>query len=344
LLTRLALAVLLVAPLSHASVASQTTTEADALRAVTLATNPTTKLSAAEDFIARFPQSTSRKQVAEQVAAELRNVQNGVVALTLIERAKAIFTGEDEWQILKPVALDAFLKADRIDDAFKLANDILAKHPDDLHVLVTMTATGVEQARKRNQKYVDSSLEYGLRAIELIEAGEKTTTLNSTEKTATPNAAAKRATFNEETWSAHKPNLGQLYQQTALLYLSLANTEQAKLRLTKASALQPNDPTNFALLGRVLNAEYVEQMKTYDVMPEGQAKQETLKNLEVLLDTIIDAYARAAGLATGRAEYRVLLQQVIPDLTTYYKFRHQQTTDGLRRIIDKYRNRPKRLD
>ena len=46
-------------------------TEADALAAIKLATNPTTKLSAAEDFIAKFPQSNARLAVAEQIAAEL---------------------------------------------------------------------------------------------------------------------------------------------------------------------------------------------------------------------------------------------------------------------------------
>jgi hypothetical protein len=36
-------------------------TETDALTAIKLATNPTTKLAAAEDFIAKFPNSNARK-------------------------------------------------------------------------------------------------------------------------------------------------------------------------------------------------------------------------------------------------------------------------------------------
>ena len=302
------------------------TSEADALTAVKLATNPTTKLAAAEDFIAKFPRSTSRLHVAELVAAELRKVQDGTVAVTLIQRAQSIFTGQDEWAILKPIALDAFVKGNLVDEAFVLASDMLAKNPDDLLVLTTMSRAGSEEAKKRNQKYVDSSLQYGLKAIALIEANKRP------------------ATLDENSWSGQKANLGPLYQQTAILYLSLSNTDEAKRRLTKASELQPHEPSNFALLGRLLNSAYTDQMKAYEAMAPSPAKQETLKQLDGLLDTIIELYARTAGLATGHAEHQVLLQQIIPDLTTYYKYRHNQSTDGLQQLINKYRIRPTRLD
>src|SRR6185503_9161976 len=89
---------------SNAAVSAQST-EADALAAVKLATNPTTKLTAAEDFIAKFPNSPSRVDVAEAIAGEILKVKNGTVALTLLERAHAIFTSEKERETLKPAAL-----------------------------------------------------------------------------------------------------------------------------------------------------------------------------------------------------------------------------------------------
>jgi hypothetical protein len=39
----------------------------------------------------------------------------------------------------------------------------------------------------------------------------------------------------------------------------------------------------------------------------------------------------------GRQEYVQLMQQVIPDLTTYYKYRNNQSTKGLQQLINKYR-------
>lgn len=283
-------------------------TEADALAAIKLATNPTTKLAAAEDFIAKFPTSNARLSVAELIAAEISKIKNGAVALALLERAQAVFTTAQEREILKPVALTAYVLSNRPDEAFALAGEILAKKPDDLALLVRMTQFGVDEARKRNRKYVDVSLQYGLKAIALIEADKKSTT-----------------------------ELSQLYQHTAILYLASGNTQEAKSRLEKAASLSPQDPGNFALLGRVINVDYLTQLSAYESMSEGKAKQDASKQLEVVLDKMIDYYARAAALATGRTEYQMLLRQVIPDLTTYYKQRNDGSIKGLQQLIDRYK-------
>ena len=283
-------------------------TEADALAAIKLATNPTTKLAAAEDFVAKFPNSNARLGIAELIAAELQKIKNGAVALALLERAQAVFTAKQEQEVLRPVALSAYVLGNRPDEAFTLAGEILAQNPNDLAVLVPMTRLGAEEARQRNRKYADVSLQYGLKAIALIEADKK---------------------------PANIKDLGQLYQQTAILYLGAGNTQEARSRLEKAASLSPNDPGNFALLARVINADYVTQLSAYESMPDGKAKQEKGRRLESVLDALIDNYARAAGLATGRAEYQTLLQQVIPDLTTYYK-RRNGSVKGLQELIRRY--------
>ena len=282
-------------------------TETDALAAIKLATNPTTKLAAAEDFIAKFPQSNARLDVAKSIVAEIAKIKNGAVALALLERAQAVFTTAEERELLKPVALTAYVLGNRPDEAFALADVMLAKNPNDLAVLVPLTQLGAEEARKRNRKFADTALQYGLKAIALIEADQKT------------------------------ENLGQLYQQTAILYLALGNTQEAKSRLEKATTLSPQDPGNFALLGRVINADYVAQLKSYESLPEGKAKQAAAKQLDGMLDRVVDNYARAAALATGRAEYQTLLQQVIPDLTTYYKQRNNGSIKGLQQLINRYK-------
>ena len=299
---------------------TQTTTEAQALEAITLATNPTSKLAAAEDFVARFPKSNERLRIAELIAIEILKIKDGTVALALVERARAVFTSEQEREILKPVTLEAFALGDRADDAFALAAEMLTKNPDNLHVLVRMTQAGAEETRKKNGKHAEVSLQYGLKAIEMIEKGNKPSSID------------------EQMWAVHKANLGQLYQHTAILHLAAQNSDEAKARLKRASELSPQDPSNFALLGRLIDADYVAQMKSYEEMPEGEAKQEALKRLEGVLDSVIDAYARAAGLATGRVEYQSLLQALIPDLTTYYQHRHK-STKGLRQLINQYRPR-----
>jgi tetratricopeptide (TPR) repeat protein len=269
--------------------------------------------------VAKFPNSTARLTIAELVADEILKIKNGAVALALLERARAVFTSEQEQETLKPVAMEVYAIGNRPDDAFTLAAELLKKNPDDLHVLARMTQAGVDETRKKNRKYAEQSLQYGLKAITLLESGNKP------------------ADLDNETWFLHKANLGILYQQTAILYLASQNTQEAKARLTKATLLSPRDPSNFALLGRVINVEYTAQMNAYEALAEGNAKQEALRKLEAVLDSIIDAYARAAGLATGRPEYQTLLQQVIPDLTVFYKHRHKQSIKGLDQLINRYR-------
>src|ERR1044071_16843 len=92
---------------SSAAMSAQSITEADALNAVKLATNPTTKLTAAEDFIAKFPNSTARVSVAEVIAGEILKVKNGAVALALLQRAQAIFRSEQEREALSPAAFES---------------------------------------------------------------------------------------------------------------------------------------------------------------------------------------------------------------------------------------------
>ena len=110
--------------------------------------------------------------------------------------------------------------------------------------------------------------------------------------------------------------------------------------MTKASTLSPREPSNFALLARVINVDYLAQRDAYEAMKDTKSKQEAQKKLESLLDSMIDAYARAVGLATGRVEYQTLLQTVIPDLTIYYKTRHNQSIKGLQELINRYRSVP----
>jgi tetratricopeptide (TPR) repeat protein len=282
------------------SVQTYAQTEAESLAAIKLATNPTTKLTAAEDFIARFPNSNARLSIAELVSAEILKVKDGAVTLALLERARAIFTGDHEREVFQPVALKGYATTNRPDDAFALASEMLAKNPNDLPVLVRMTQVGTEEARKRNRKHTEVALQYGLKAIALIEAN-----------------------------NTHNADLAQLYQQTAILYLAAGNTDEAKSRLTKATTLAPRDPSNFALLGRVINADYVTLLN-----------EKEPKELEAIQDLIIDNYARAVALATGRAEYQTLLQQVIPDLTIYYKQRHKGSIKGLQQLINRYKLTP----
>lgn len=289
-----------------------------AFNAVSAATNPASRMAAAEDFVANFPKSARRPVVARLVSEQLSILRNPSIAITLLERAQAIFTSANEREQLKPAALDVYLAAQRVDQAFALGAEMLSTKPYEFGVLVKLTYLGGHEAQNRNLKYADSSLRYGLRAIQLLERNER------------------ESGVTDETWSQQQAQLPALHQQVAIINLSLGNSREAKEHLSRAISVDAQDASNFALLGRVLNSEYERRSSLVKHMPEGNTRFEEQKQVDALLDEVVTTYARAAGLATGKPKYQLLLQQVIPDLTRLYRVRYESTV-GLKELIEKYR-------
>ena len=310
---------LLVVTCTTVVIHAQQSSEELAFTSVSSAKNAAAVVAAAEDYVTKFPNSTRRIEVAELVAAQITTVRNPAVAASLIDRARAIFTSPEELKAIKPIMLEALANAGRADEAFPIAAELLVDKPDETWILLKMTFLGAQEARRRNNKYVEASLKYGNQAVEMIE-GDK-----------------KPARLSDKMWLEQKNGLPLLYQHISILRLAQADIEQAKLSVNKAIALAPRDPTNYALLGRILNAEYQKSVAAFDQLPSGPEKENEKKKTEAQLDQIIEAYARAAGLATGKMEYENLLQQVIPDLTTFYKMRNNQSAVGLKQLILKYR-------
>ncbi len=293
--------------------------EAKAATAINTAPDARAKLTAATEFLKKYPKSEARVQVAGYVATQVAQVEDAATKLTLAEEFQRVFTEDSEIQFIRPVLLDAYLNAKRVDDAFNVGTTALAREPEDIYVLIQLTFAGTEEAKRRNAKYVTQALQHGQKAIELIEAGKRPERIDET------------------AWGNYKALLGQLYQQTGALQLISGKPGEAKSRLEKAIQVDPKEPSSYVLLGYVINDEYINLATNYKAMPEGDEKTATMKKIEGMMDNMIDLYARAVGLATGRPEYQSLIQQVIPDLTSYYKYRHNQSTDGLQQLIDKYK-------
>ncbi len=309
-------------PQGQAAAPNISEAETQALNAINALPDTASKLAAVAEFLKKYPKSSARPQLAERMAKEIAKTKDATQAIAYGEKAQTIFTSEPGLGIMQAVTLDAYAAGNRVDDVFKLANQMLTKNPEDVHPLVEATFAGTESVKQKNPKYTQQSLQYGLKAIELIEANKKP------------------AQMTDGQWTAHKATLPQLYQQTAILHMVTGNAAEAKARLIKATALGPTDPSSFALLGFLINDEYIQLATTYKSMPEGKQKEETLKKLQDLLDNIIDVYAHAAALAIGHPEYQSLLQQVSTDLTSYYKYRHNQSVEGLQQLIDKYKPQP----
>jgi hypothetical protein len=293
--------------------------EAKAITAFNAAADPAAKLKLAEEFAKKYPKSSVLPQVERKAAVEIAKSKDPNQKLALADKFEKAFKDDQALTIVQGARLDSLIALKRIDDAFTLAGTVLTKNPDELHTLMQVSFAGTEEAKRGNGKYMQQSMKYGLKAIELIEAGNKPVNMD------------------EATWAAHKAALPQLYQHTGILAMVSKDPVNAKARISKSIELNPTDPTGYAIMAIFINNEYIQLATDYKAMPEGKEKAAQFVKLQGMIDGIIDSYAHAVALATDKPEHQSLVQQVMPDLTSYYKYRHNQSTEGLQELIDKYK-------
>jgi formamidopyrimidine-DNA glycosylase len=293
--------------------------EANAVTAINSAPDAAAKLAAAGEFVKKYPKSTLRPQVAKHVGAEISKVADASQKLKLAEDFQAVFKQEEDSESIGVIKLDALLTLKRIDDAFSQGAALLAKQPENVAIMSHLAMAGTEEAKRQNAKYVQVSTQYGLKSIELIEANKKPVYID------------------DANWDRQKTMLPILYLNMGILSLVSSNPTEAKVRFEKASALNPAEPTTYALLGNIYDEEYQKLALSHKGMPAGKEKDETLKKATELMDKTIDLYARALGVSAGKAEHKQLQDHLMQSITPYYKYRHNGSTDGLQQLIDKYK-------
>jgi hypothetical protein len=293
--------------------------ESKAARLVEAAPAASEKLAAAEPFVKKYPQSALRQHLVDEIAEQVFDEKDPNKRLVLAQKALTIFTSDPEVAAFKPAVIDAQMKLGHLDEAFAEGSSFLAKNPDSVQILVNLAITGTEQAKLGNAKYVPQSRQYGLKAIELIEADQKP------------------ADMSAGVWTKFKGTLPQVYQEMAIISLMQRDSVDAQSKLEKAVKLSPADPFNYALLASISNDDYQKTAETYKNMPDGNAKNDLHNKVNQLMDKVIDLYAHAVALSEGKAGYEKMHDQMLEDMTPYYKYRHQNSTDGLQKLVDSYK-------
>lgn len=292
--------------------------EMKAAAAINSAPDAAGKLQAAEAFVKKYPKSTLRLEVAQVVANEIARVTDAAQRLTLGERFLKTFSGEGESDRMRTLVIGEYVAAKRVDDAFTLGATLLAKQPDNLAVLTSLAMVGTEEVRKQNAKYATQTLQYGLKAIELIEANKKP------------------ADLDDAYWAQQLSLLPRMYLDMGTLALVAGKPAEARPRLEKAIQLNPKEPAAYVFLGGLIDDEYRTVAESHQKMTDGPEKQATLKKATELMDKVIDMYARALGAASDKPEFKAMYDQVLESITPYYKYRYKSTT-GLQALIDKHK-------
>lgn len=294
--------------------------ETKAITKITSAPDAAAKILAAGEFVKKYPKSSLRAQVAAQLARDIGQVQDPAQRVSLFENLLTVFKEPSETAVITPFLIDAYIASDRLDDAFRVGADSIAKNPTDLTTLTNLAIVGVNQVKKKNPKYAQQGLTYGTKAIEIIEGG------------------TKPDNFDDARWAEYQTTmLPQLYQGMGVLAMVSGNKADARTKLEKAASLNSADPFNHYLLGGMLDDEYNQKAQEFQKQSPGPLKDIKLKEAEGLMDNVIEVWARVVGMSEGKPEYKQLHDQVLQYLQSYYKYRHGGSVDGLQQLVDKYK-------
>ena len=185
-------------------------------QAISLAPDAAGKAKAAEDFVKKYPKSSLRPTIAQKIADQIHEVTDGAQKIALAQQFQTIFNDPNEEEMIMPVLIVGYADAKRPDDAFITGTTYLGKHPDSVGVLVELMSIATDQAKQRNGKFVPQGEQYGMHAIELIEADKKP------------------ANMGDPTWKAYKDLLPGLYQSMGIIEMVKGDRAATQARFTKA--------------------------------------------------------------------------------------------------------------
>jgi hypothetical protein len=297
--------------------------EQKAIQKINAASGASEKLKAAAEYLKKNGKSPMRPRVAAYVADEVARVTDHNQRVSLAENFIKTFNLPEEADLIKPALIESLLSSNKLDEGFSEAAKYLEKKPDDIIVLTSLAWAGANHAQQKAQagqaapaSILQKASEAGAKAVELMEGDKKPEKMDA------------------EFWNKYRESwLPRLYQaQGVILYVN-NDKAGAKDKLEKAAGLDPYDPPTLLMISNILNDEYTQLGQRYQT----EKKQALLNEALQKMDELIDWLARATAATEGHAQYQALSGQLMEQLKSYYSFRHEGKTDGLKELVQKYK-------
>src|SRR5215216_232882 len=205
-------------------------------------------------------------------------------------------------------------------EAYSTGAKILTDEPNYLRAQIDLGYAGYLAASAKNETFNSTSLDYARKAIQAIESGKTPTE-----------------------WAPFKGKDDTLaYLNYAVGYLTLRTTpDQAIDYLIKAAQYDSDirkTPSTYYFLAvayesgpyKTLSAAYQTQFANKPETPESKA---ALDKLNVVMDRIVDAYARAIATAGTDSKTDQSRKEWLTQLSNYYKFRHEGSEAGINEFV-----------
>jgi hypothetical protein len=198
--------------------------------------------------------------------------------------------------------------------AFETGRRMLAKTPDDVSTLMILGYGGYQAQTKGNKTYNADALNYARKAVQLIESGK------------TPTSWVPFTNKDEA--------LAYLYYSIAALTPDPAASLPLLLKAASFETPVKKAAITYGSIAEAYQAGQYNRMQQefntkFGGKPETDESKFALDQLNQVIDRIIDAYARAVSLAGADPALKAYKTAWTEQLTNFYKFRHDNKTDGL---------------
>jgi hypothetical protein len=213
-------------------------------------------------------------------------------------------------------------------EAIALGKEILADDPENVRATIDMGyGSYLASASLKNESYNTDALNYARKAIQMIESGK---------------APASWLPFKGK-----DDTLAYLYDVVGRLTLkdNPSGALSAFLKKAQFETDLKKDPWTYYFIAAAyesgpyakLSADYKTKFEGKDETPESKL---ALENINQVIDRMVDAYARAVALAGNDAKYQAPKKEWMDGLSTWYKYRHNQSDAGLNELIASVLSKP----
>jgi tetratricopeptide (TPR) repeat protein len=223
--------------------------------------------------------------------------------------------------------LPVLINEKKFAEAYSTGAQILADEPTYLRAQIDLGYAGYLAASAKNESFNATALDYARKAIQEIESGKAPTE-----------------------WAPFKGKDDTLaYLNYAVGYLNLkTNPEQSIDSLIKAaqydSDIRKTPSTYYFLAVAYESGPYKTQSTSYQTVyankPETPESKAALEKLNVLMDRIVDAYARAIATAGTDPKTEQSRKDWLAQMTNYYKFRNGGSDAGVNEFIKSVLQKP----
>jgi tetratricopeptide (TPR) repeat protein len=223
--------------------------------------------------------------------------------------------------------LGGLINEKKFDEAYAVGAKILADEPDYLRAQIDLGYAGYLAASSKNESHNADALMYARKAIQAIEGGKA-----------------------PGEWAPFKGKDDTLaYLNYAVGFLTLKTSpDQTIDSLIKAAQYESDirrTPSTYYFLAvayesgpyKTLSSAYQTNFANKPETPESKA---ALEKLNVVMDRIIDAYARAIQTAGSDPKTEQSRKDWLAAMSTYYKFRHGGSDAGMTEFIASSMQKP----